>query len=105
GGGRPGLGVAPPGGPPGADPDLPGGGARPAVRLPSAALGGPGLLTSRYDDELCELVPPHLGPLREHLRAFVRELAHAAHAYDLGCGDGRLTVELDAARLTAADVS
>jgi len=62
-------------------------------------------LTSRYDDELWELVPPDLGPPPEHLRAFVRELGHADHAFDLGCGDGRLTVELDAARLTAADVS
>jgi ubiquinone/menaquinone biosynthesis C-methylase UbiE len=62
-------------------------------------------LTSRYDDELWELVPADPGPPPEHLRAFVRELGHADHALDLGCGDGRLTVDLDADRVTAADVS
>ena len=40
-----------------------------------------------------------------HLRDFVRSLGHAGRAVDLGCGDGRLTVELDADELTAADVS
>jgi SAM-dependent methyltransferase len=60
---------------------------------------------SRYDDELWELVPDEPGPPPEHLRAFVRSLGRAERALDLGCGDGRLTVELDAGELTAADVS
>jgi SAM-dependent methyltransferase len=60
---------------------------------------------SRYDDELWELVPEHDHPRPEHLRAFVRSLGSPARALDLGCGDGRLTAELDAGELTAADVS
>ena len=60
---------------------------------------------SRYDDEIWQLVPEDLGPPPEHLRAFVRSLGHAGRALDLGCGDGRLTAELEAAELTAADVS
>lgn len=62
-------------------------------------------MASRYDDELWELVPEDPGPPAEHLRRFVRSLGRAEHALDLGCGDGRLTLELDAALLTAADVS
>ena len=62
-------------------------------------------MASRYDDELWELVPEEPGPPPEHLRAFVRSLGRAARVLDLGCGDGRLTAELDAAELTAADVS
>jgi SAM-dependent methyltransferase len=62
-------------------------------------------LTSRYDDELWELVPDDPGPPPEHLREFLRSLGHVERALDLGCGDGRLTAELDAAELTAADVS
>jgi ubiquinone/menaquinone biosynthesis C-methylase UbiE len=62
-------------------------------------------VASRYDDELWELVPEEAGPPPEHLRAFVRSLGRAESALDLGCGDGRLTTELDAAELTAADVS
>ncbi|MGH2743928.1 MAG: class I SAM-dependent methyltransferase [Thermoleophilaceae bacterium] len=60
---------------------------------------------SRYDDELWELVPDDPGPPPAHLAAFVRGLGRVARALDVGCGDGRLTVELDAAALTAADVS
>jgi SAM-dependent methyltransferase len=62
-------------------------------------------LTSRYDDELWELVPEDAGPPPEHLREFVRSLGPVDRALDLGCGDGRLTAELDAAHVTAADVS
>jgi SAM-dependent methyltransferase len=62
-------------------------------------------MASRYDDELWELVPADPGPPPAHLVAFVRELGRVGRALDLGCGDGRLTVELDAAELTAADVS
>jgi ubiquinone/menaquinone biosynthesis C-methylase UbiE len=35
----------------------------------------------------------------------VRSLPHAPRALDVGCGDGRLSVELDAGELTGADVS
>jgi SAM-dependent methyltransferase len=62
-------------------------------------------VASRYDDELWELVPEDAGPPQEHLRAFVRSLDRAESALDLGCGDGRLTAELNAGELTAADVS
>jgi len=62
-------------------------------------------MASRYDDELWELVPEHSEPAPEHLRRFVRSLGRAEHALDLGCGDGRLTLEIDAVALTAADVS
>jgi SAM-dependent methyltransferase len=60
---------------------------------------------SRYDDELWELVPPDPGPPPAHLVEFVRGLGHVGRALDVGCGDGRLTTELEAAELTAADVS
>jgi SAM-dependent methyltransferase len=62
-------------------------------------------LASRYDDELWELVPEDPGPPPAHLVAFVRALGRVESALDLGCGDGRLGAELDAAELTAADVS
>jgi SAM-dependent methyltransferase len=62
-------------------------------------------LSSRYDDELWELVPEEPGPPPEHLREFVRGLGRVERALDLGCGDGRLSAELDATELTAADVS
>ena len=60
---------------------------------------------SRYDDELWELVPEDPGPPPAQLVGFVRGLGRVERALDLGCGDGRLTAELDAAQLTAADVS
>jgi SAM-dependent methyltransferase len=64
-----------------------------------------GVSPSRYDDELWELVPDAPGPPPAHLAAFVRSLGRSGDALDLGCGDGRLTAELDAASLTGADVS
>ena len=60
---------------------------------------------SRYDDELWELVPKDPGPPPAQLVGFVRGLGRVERALDLGCGDGRLTAELDTAHLTAADVS
>ena len=60
---------------------------------------------ARYDDELWELVPEDPGPPDEHLTEFVRSLAPADRALDLGVGDGRLTTELKATHLTGADVS
>ncbi len=59
---------------------------------------------SRLDDDLWELVPDAGAPPR-HLQRFVRELPAVGDALDLGCGDGRLTRELRAERVTGADVS
>jgi SAM-dependent methyltransferase len=50
-------------------------------------------------------VPEAAGPPPEHIARFVRSLAPAERALDLGCGDGRLSAELGAAALTLADVS
>ena len=64
-------------------------------------------MASRLDDEIWELVPEGdaaAAPPR-HLREFVRALAAVESALDLGCGDGRLSAELRAQRLTLADVS
>jgi ubiquinone/menaquinone biosynthesis C-methylase UbiE len=58
-----------------------------------------------YDDELWRLVPEEPGPAPPHLASFVRSLPRAERALDLGCGDGRLGVHVDAASLVAADVS
>ena len=62
-------------------------------------------LVSRYDDEIWRLVPEDPGPPEAHLAEFVRSLPGVERALDVGCGDGRLTVELCAAAITAADVS
>src|SRR3954453_17889691 len=63
-------------------------------------------MASAYDDELWELVPEFGGNRPpEHIVRFVHELGQAERALDLGCGDGRLTNELDALKLYAADVS
>jgi SAM-dependent methyltransferase len=45
------------------------------------------------------------GPAPEPLASFVRDIGSVGTALDVGCGDGRLTAELSAGELTAADVS
>jgi ubiquinone/menaquinone biosynthesis C-methylase UbiE len=62
-------------------------------------------LGARYDDEIWHLVPEDPGPPPSHVAEFVRGLGRRQRVLDLGCGDGRLTAELDAERITAADVS
>ncbi len=62
-------------------------------------------MAADYDDELWELVPADPGAPPEHLTRFVRGLGPVVRALDYGCGDGRLTLELEAADLTVADVS
>lgn len=62
-------------------------------------------MPSDYDDEIWRSLPREPGPPRRELIEFVRRLAPAQAALDLGCGDGRLTAELLAGELTAADVS
>jgi ubiquinone/menaquinone biosynthesis C-methylase UbiE len=60
---------------------------------------------SEYDDEIWRLVPEDPHPPSAHLVGFVRSLPPVGRALDLGCGDGRLSAELPAAELVAADVS
>jgi SAM-dependent methyltransferase len=60
---------------------------------------------SRYDDEIWRLVPEDPGPPPDHLVRFVRGLEPVDRALDLGCGDGRLTSELQAAHVVGADAS
>ena len=62
-------------------------------------------MASDYDDELWSAVPEEPGPPPGHLVRFVRTLPPASEALDLGAGDGRLSAELRADRLTIADVS
>ena len=63
-------------------------------------------MPSTYDDELWELVPEDPGPPPDHLVEFVHSLGRRdGAALDLGCGDGRLTLELRARHIVGADVS
>ena len=62
-------------------------------------------MSSRYDDELWELVPADPGPPPTQLAQFVRALGPVDLALDLGCGDGRLSALLRTRELTLADVS
>jgi ubiquinone/menaquinone biosynthesis C-methylase UbiE len=50
-------------------------------------------------------VPEERGPAPDHVVEFVRGLRRAERVLDLGGGDGRLALELDAGELTVADPS
>jgi SAM-dependent methyltransferase len=76
-----------------------------AAREASAAPAPPAPAAPSLADRGWESRREYRGPPPEPVASFVRELAPAASALDLGCGDGRLTVELRAHELTAADVS
>jgi SAM-dependent methyltransferase len=61
---------------------------------------------SDYDDEIWRLVPEggeRSAPPR--LSRFVSELGPVKRALDLGCGDGRLTAQINAEEVVGADVS
>src|SRR5947207_8728123 len=62
-------------------------------------------MASPYDDELWELVPEIGNRPPPHIVDFVHSVGEAERALDLGCGDGRLSAELAALKLFAADVS
>ena len=62
-------------------------------------------VASTYDDELWALVPDDPGPPPAHLVRWVRALPFVDRGLDLGCGDGRLTLELPARYVVGADVS
>lgn len=62
-------------------------------------------MASRYDDEIWSLVDDSVGRPPETLARFVASLGRVDRALDLGCGDGRLSQQLEARHLTLADVS
>ena len=63
-------------------------------------------MPSEYDDELWELAPEDPRPPPGHIVEFVRGLGRREGAVlDLGCGDGRLTLELRGRHIVGADVS
>ena len=80
-------------------------GMREAAHEASAESAPPQPAGPSLADRYWEAQREYRGPAPEPLADFVRELAPAGSALDLGCGDGRLSVELRARELTAADVS
>jgi SAM-dependent methyltransferase len=80
-------------------------GMREAAREASAESAPPQPAAPSLADRYWEAQREYRGPAPEPLAGFVRELAPAGSVLDLGCGDGRLTVELRAREVTAADVS
>lgn len=80
-------------------------GMREAAAEASAESAPPPPAAPSPADRYWEAQREYRGPAPEPQAQFVRELAPAASALDLGCGDGRLSVELRARELTAADVS
>lgn len=80
-------------------------GMREAARDASAGSEPPRSAGPSLADRVWDSRREFRGPAPEPLASFVRDLAPAGAALDLGCGDGRLSVELRAGELTAADVS
>jgi len=78
---------------------------REAAREASDETGPPPPAAAPLADREWEAMREYRGRAPEPLASFVHDLAPAASALDLGCGDGRLTVELRARAVTAADVS
>jgi SAM-dependent methyltransferase len=67
---------------------------------PAPSPAGPSLADRDWGRER-----EYRGPAPEPFASFVHGLGEVDNALDLGCGDGRLTAELRAGELTAADVS
>lgn len=61
-------------------------------------------MASPFDDEIWSLVPAGAPPPRR-LAAFVESLGPAGDVLDLGCGDGRTSMLIEAEALVLADVS
>jgi SAM-dependent methyltransferase len=80
-------------------------GMKEAAREASAADEPPRPAGPSPSDRYWAAEREYRGPAPEPQATFVRELAPAGAVLDLGCGDGRLSVELRAGELTAADVS
>jgi SAM-dependent methyltransferase/ketosteroid isomerase-like protein len=80
-------------------------GMKEAAREASAAIGPPPAAGQPLADRVWEDRREIRGPAPEPVASFVRDLAPAGAVLDVGCGDGRLSVELRAGELTAADVS
>ena len=62
-------------------------------------------MASPFDDEIWSLVPEEAQPPGRHLTRFVTSLGPSEHALDLGCGDGRTSILIEARELVLADVS
>jgi hypothetical protein len=80
-------------------------GVREAAREASAAGAPPRPAGPSLADRVWTSQREFRGPAPEPLARFVRELPAVREALDVGCGDGRLSVELRAESLTVADVS
>lgn len=80
-------------------------GVREAAREASAAVAPPRPAGPSLADRFWASERGVRGPAPEPLASFVHDLPPAREALDVGCGDGRLTVELRAHSLTVADVS
>ena len=80
-------------------------GMKEAAREASAAAPPPRPAGPSLADRAWEAEREVRGPAPEPVASFVRELAPAGAVLDLGCGDGRLSTQLRAGELTAADVS
>lgn len=80
-------------------------GVRDAACEAAAAADPPRPAAPSLPDRTWQSRRPFRGPAPDPQARFVRDLPHAHEALDIGCGDGRLSVELTANALTLADVS